>query len=244
VAEKERLIRDILWDDCENDDPPKIQTEIIKIAQGFHVQGMSSERLPDGRYTWSLTTAFAKLLRDAQDAYGPRDRSFNFIGFHFCGPYACLERYKWGSPGDIIIVLPEGACFNLDKACFNLAHEVIHFLSPSIGTPVTVFEEGLATVFMNTQSRRNNWFYYHKENDGPYGAAAFLVQSVLDKYPMAVSDLRQSKPRFSDWIADDLANLVGTNTISYDEIEQLCQPFNEWKKKFLPLTPSDWLLGN
>ena len=205
------------------------QNEAIHVTPGLHSVGSCSTKLPTGRYTQSLAEIFAQMLREAQDYYGPRDKSFSYVGFLFSGPNPRVIHYQSGSPGDVIIILSDAAALDMRRACFELSHEVVHLLSPATPETVTVFEEGLATTFMNLLNRRNKWSSI--ETIEAYTSAANLVQTIIDNEPDIVSSLRRTKPRFSDWSADDLAQRLG-NRVPYSDLKNLCQPFKNWIANF------------
>lgn len=199
------------------------------VTPGLHSVGSCSTELPTGKYTQSLAEIFAQMLREAQDYYGPRDKSFSYVGFLFSGQNPRVIHYKGGSPGDVMIILSDAASLDMKRACFELSHEVVHLLSPATPETVTVFEEGLATVFMNLLNRRNKWSSVSTIE--AYTVAANLVQTILDGEPDIVSSLRRNKPKFSEWSADDLAQIIG-NRIPYSDLKKLCQPFEVWMKNF------------
>lgn len=195
----------------------------MRVAGRALAVGLCSDPLPSGGRSWSLSTVFGQLLQRAQEAYGPRDRSYSFVGveFGFDGP----EIWYPGNRRDVAIVLSAEAAANVDRACFQLAHEVIHLLAPSGTSGAVVFEEGLAAVFSDDMSAKHGWGFYTAP--GKYSEAASLVRRVMAAAPSFVVNMRKTKPSFGDWIPDDLLAFLG-DAISPQEAATLCLRFATW----------------
>lgn len=85
------------------------------------------------------------MLQLAESRFGQRDRSYTPLGIEFCGDIPKL--WYPHNCGNVIIQLTESCITNLIQACYQLAHECVHLLSPSGGQHANVLEEGLATTF-------------------------------------------------------------------------------------------------
>lgn len=142
----------------------------------------------------TLARRLEDMLFKAEKEYGQRDQSWTLLGIEFRGAIPCIWFPKPGN--GIIVRLSECALNDTVKACYQLAHECIHLLSPSGSSVVPVIEEGLATV--NSESyiaRELNYFYQTPEV--PYATAAALVRELLSIAPDAIAKLRTVEPAFT-----------------------------------------------
>jgi len=113
--------------------------------------GFATEPLPtrDG-FRFSLTSLLSTMLTDAEQMFGTRDMTYTPVGIEFYG-----DRPKVWYPGTnkhISIILTDSAREDPPQAVFQLAHEVVHILSPTGGANAPVVEEGLSALF---QERAN-----------------------------------------------------------------------------------------
>lgn len=99
-------------------------------------------------FTWTLATRFGDALAFAEQRYGQRDLSWTLLGVDFARvplPQIFYVRHNSGRKA-IVVHLTAEAATDEKHALFQLAHEVVHTLSP-IGphVPASVLEEGVAT---------------------------------------------------------------------------------------------------
>lgn len=97
-------------------------------------------------YTYTLTSVISKMIDLAENDFGTRDQSYTLLGIEFVEN----ETPKIWFPNNnerIVIQLQLQCLQEPDRACFQLAHEVIHLLSPIKGNEASVLEEGIATHF-------------------------------------------------------------------------------------------------
>ena len=96
-------------------------------------------------YTWTLASRLGAMLREIENLYGERDKSWTFVGveFEIGGPQIWFP----GNCGNIAIQLNINALYNEVLAHYQLAHEVIHLLAPDSNRGAPNIEEGLATVY-------------------------------------------------------------------------------------------------
>ena len=82
-------------------------------------------------------------------------------------------------------LVDQGGAFQLPRALWQLAHECIHLLEPTLGGTARVFEEGIAAAFQESMipSIRN-------ESASKYEAARQLVQRHWDPLIGTVRSLR------------------------------------------------------
>jgi len=156
--------------------------------------------LPSGDgYTWTLASQLGKMLRLAEERFGPRDCSYTILGVEFIdGVPQC---WYPGNCRNVVIQLGLRCLREPDRACFQLAHEAIHLLSPSGGRNANVLEEGLAAHFQS-------WYMtHHYPSDWPrtgldcnvfeclsYTRAKQLVDRLLDLQPEIIRNLRVDEP--------------------------------------------------
>ena len=110
-----------------------------------------AEPCPSGSgcaFSWTLATRLGVALNFAEQRYGKRDLDWTLLGVDFARTASPQIFYAGHGGGrrDIVIHLTESAATNEKQALFQLAHEVIHVLSP-IGPDVrsSILEEGIAT---------------------------------------------------------------------------------------------------
>jgi len=99
-------------------------------------------------FSWTLASRMGHILRFIEDRYGKRDRNWTLLGVEFTSQDAPQVWYPTfdGVSETVIIQLTRGAATNETQALFQLAHEVVHLLSPTgPGAHASVLEEGLAT---------------------------------------------------------------------------------------------------
>lgn len=187
--------------------------------------GFATEPLPtrDG-YRFSLTSLLSTLLYDAEQMFGPRDMKYTPVGIEFYG-----NRPKvWypGSNNHISIILTDSAREDPAQAIFQLAHEVMHLLSPTGGANAPVIEEGLSALF---QERANEIYALNlRLVSKPYIRATELANLLLKGQPNIIKQLRAFEPAFHKWTP---RFLVSEAKIDFKLAEQLCEPFIEFETK-------------
>lgn len=108
-----------------------------------------AEKTPTG-YTWTLASRLGALLVEAQKQFGMRDKNWTLLGVDFTNDPSPSIWYPFSGDDQkmIGILITQRAANNEKEAIFQLAHEVIHTLSPTgPHHPSLVFEEGLASHF-------------------------------------------------------------------------------------------------
>lgn len=99
-------------------------------------------------FSWTVASRMGHILRFVEKRYGPRDRDWTLLGVEFTvreTPQVWYPTFD-GIGDTIIIQLSRSAATNERQALFQLAHEVVHLLSPAgPGARASVLEEGLAT---------------------------------------------------------------------------------------------------
>lgn len=187
--------------------------------------GFATEPLPtrDG-FRFSLTSLLSTMLTDAEQMFGTRDMTYTPVGIEFYG-----DRPKVWYPGTnkhISIILTDSAREDPPQAVFQLAHEVVHILSPTGGANAPVVEEGLSALF---QERANEIYGLNlRLVSKPYIKATELTNLLLRGQPNIIKQLRAYEPAFHKWTP---RFLVSEAKIDLKLAEQLCEPFIDFETK-------------
>jgi hypothetical protein len=139
----------------------------------------------------TLAYHFGEMMTSAQSLFGPRNTSFLFLGFEFI-PYHARVRYV--TEYSAVIQLSFRAMMNPIEAYFELAHECVHLLSPNPYKPVTILEEGMASVFSLIYMRDIMRVPVHPVSQTYYDEAAALVSSLLEIDPYGIRKIREEEP--------------------------------------------------
>lgn len=187
--------------------------------------GFATEPLPtrDG-FRFSLTSLLSTLLNDAEQMFGPRDMSYTPVGIEFYGD----RPHVWypGSNNHISIILTDSAREDPAQAIFQLAHEVVHLLSPTGGSNAPVIEEGLSALF---QERANELYGLNlRIVSRPYIKATELTNLLLRGQPDIIRQLRNIEPAFHKWTP---RFLVSEAKIDFKLSKQLCEAFIEFETR-------------
>jgi len=172
-------------------------------------------------YTWTLTTRLGAILREVESCYGARDQTWTILGVEF-GP----NNPRLWYPGDckhIAIQLAMNAADNIGFACYQIAHECIHLLSPCGGKSAILIEEGLATVFSEDYAKREFQMTV-AASLASYTNAAKLVRELLSLEPNAIRMLRGIAPSFHNFTPDTFVQ-AGLNA-PQELISELLVPFS------------------
>ena len=183
-------------------------------------------------YTWTLTSKFAQILREAERRYGQRRHLWTLLGIEFTTDKQPKVWYPYAQQGEkfIIVQLTQKARCNPREALFQLSHEVIHLLSPiGGGIQSNVFEEGLASYFAIESLKKQG--YHIKKLDryishSHYQAAYQAIASLYNTYPQSdaiIATLRQQVTTFKQLSPQQLQHAFPK--ISLTLIQQLLRPF-------------------
>lgn len=155
-----------------------------------------------GGYTWTLASMLGLMLRHAEARFGPRDLTYTVLGVEFAG-----EKPQCWYPGNckhIVIQIGKACLTEPDRACFQLAHEAVHLLSPTDTRNSNVLEEGLAAHFQvwfmqyqypsNWQRSGTDWSRFECRS---YVEAKEAVERLLAVDTDAVKKLRAIEPTIS-----------------------------------------------
>jgi hypothetical protein len=151
------------------------------------------------------------LLRGAEQFFGPRVRSYQTgVFFLDVGPMLHVQ-------GDLaLIVLSEDAWQYPDQALHQLAHEVVHLLSPLPGEPLAcMLEEGAAVWFsIFGPAFRSGYrdlaagYIQRDPSSANYRDALALYEELIGLHPRAVQTIRERQPSFHELNAADLVATI------------------------------------
>jgi hypothetical protein len=160
------------------------------------------------------------MLQQAEQRFGPRDATYTPVGFEFVdNPVP----YIWflGNKG-IIVRLPLACANDTVRACYQLAHECIHMLSPTGGSHANNLEEGLATVFSEEYVLSALGIPFHP-GDAKYEAAAADVRTLLADDTDVIRKIRQIQPHFRNITVENIRQVIPT--CSEELSNRLLSPF-------------------
>ncbi len=174
----------------------------VQERMNIHPKLMVTKPLEGNRYTWTLASQLGKMLRLAEQRFGPRDRSYTPVGIEFVD--GVPQNWFPGNCGHIVIQLGLPCMNEPDRACFQLAHETIHLLSPTGGRNANVLEEGLAAHFQSWYMKNHyppDWPRSDIDWDNlaceSYARARALVHELLAHGDDVVKKLRTVEPALS-----------------------------------------------
>jgi hypothetical protein len=174
----------------------------------------------DAECSWTLASRLGEMLSDAEQQYGERDKSYAMLGIEFCGD-APRIRYA-GNRRYIIIQLSQSCLTSMIQACYQLAHECIHLLSPGPGEPANVLEEGLATHFAHRYVR-DTFHYDMPVSIASYEAARSLVEQLLAVDGGSIKGIRERQGSIHKATAAEIR--TACPECSHDLSERLAQQF-------------------
>jgi hypothetical protein len=140
-------------------------------------------------------------LSIAEEYYGPRDRSYTILGVEFSNDNPRI--WYPGNCGNVVVQLGPVCATDMSRACFQLAHEAIHLLSPSGSSTTTVLDEGLAEYFSVRYVREEFNANWHSD------IASYLIAGSLTEQLLAIDSgiiraIRQLQPALHLVTAPDI----------------------------------------
>lgn len=135
-----------------------------------------------------------------------------------------LDNPKIWHPGNrraVSILLAKSARHDSNRALFQLAHEVVHILSPSGKNEGLRIEEGVATLFADERSAYHGWGYH--TGDPQYLSAKKDVHELLSIDAGAIKAIRSKQPNFMLITPELIKETVPG--VSNELANGLCQPF-------------------
>ena len=155
-------------------------------------------------YTWTLASRLGDMLHMVEYLFGPRDCSYTILGIEF-GPDNHPRIWYPGNHRHIIIQLSLQAATNMLQACYQLAQETVHLLSPTGGSHATNLEEGVSCYFAAYYMKEKfNKSYWNLEIPS-YERALALVKPRLDEDIDCVRRIRKNQPSFRRMTKEDIS---------------------------------------
>ncbi|CAA6817570.1 MAG: Unknown protein [uncultured Thiotrichaceae bacterium] len=184
-------------------------------------------------YTWTLASRLGALMVEAQKQFGVRDKNWTLLGVDFTKDQAPSIWYPFSGDDQkmIGILITQQAASNEKEAIFQLAHEVVHTLSPTgPHNSSLVFEEGLASHFSIHAPRKlgidisPDYFA-----SGKYRRAYQELEKLYAIYPDAserIKKLRLDIYSFSD--LDEVTFRKQFPQLSSSHVKTLLTRFDQW----------------
>lgn len=156
-------------------------------------------------FYWALTSLLSKMIRLAEEKFGPRDMTYTPVGIEFIDrDYPCICYV--GNCKHVAIQLTKNCLSDPAMACFQLAHEAVHLLSPSGGNNGSNLDEGLASHFQIWfMDNYYPWQWPRKIINialPSYLNAKIAVEELLALDPNAIIELRKKQPAIFAITAD------------------------------------------
>jgi hypothetical protein len=171
-------------------------------------------------FSWTLTTRLSHMLDEAEAQFGERDRSYTIVGVEFAAGHPRV--WYPGSRKHVAVQLGLECLTNPRQACYQLAHETIHLLSPSGGKNSICLEEGIACVFASAYMKK----YFSLEwppASQSYLQAAIAAEALLALKPDIIKTLRLSEPTISKISSQTL--IYACPGLDPSQAEYLCSRF-------------------
>ncbi len=182
-----------------------------------------TQRLSDGSgYTWTLASRLGEMLQMAEGLFGQRDSSYTILGVEFI--VGIPQIWYPGNCKHIIIQLNQNAATNMLQACYQMAHETVHLLSPTGGNHANNFEEGVACYFaayyLKNKLNAPNW----EPTLQSYKQALALIAPRLDEDIYCVRRLRERQSSFSKISREQISTEFPNLTL--DDVDFLIKKFD------------------
>jgi hypothetical protein len=145
-------------------------------------------------YTWTLASRLGHILRIAEQFYGPRDTSYTILGVEFGG--AVPQIWFPGACRHIVVQITPQCATDMQRACYQMAHESIHLLSPTGIANANTLEEGLAAHF-SSRYMLDHFQAVWDNGPGPYQTACQHIVQLLALDEGIIRTLRQTEPTLS-----------------------------------------------
>ncbi|MES1181776.1 MAG: hypothetical protein ABUL44_03185 [Flavobacterium sp.] len=170
-----------------------------------------------------LTTfedAYSDCLAKAEEMFGKQITGVTITGIIYHDKHRPLLAHT--GKNTFTIVLPDYYKTHFNDGVFELAHEVVHCLSPTDNLPPTVLEEGLASFFSVEYMRDHGYTYSY--TDPKYLQAYNLTKELLFYNADIIKKIRgSSQSIISKILKDDLLNV--NNSIPEELAIKLTQQF-------------------
>jgi hypothetical protein len=179
-----------------------------------------TEKTADSSYTWTIVTILGKALQEAEKCFGPRDKSYTILGVEICEN--CERAQVWFPVSKKYLVIQLNQV-NLGSAIYQMAHEVIHCISPIAPGSTSILEEGLAVYFSDLFSQKYGCVSVICTEDSAYLKAESLVIDLLKIDKDVIKKVRKIQPVISKITVKNFRKV--NKKIPKKLLEELCQEF-------------------
>ncbi len=170
----------------------------------FETDLLYARPLPSGTgWTWTLASRLGHILGIAQELYGPCVRNYTLLGVEFGGNIPQI--WYPGNCGHVVVQISPACATDMERACFQMAHEAVHLLSPSGEQRTIVLDEGLATHFSIRYMREHLYSDWYADVES-YRSACCLTEQLLALDSGIIRTIRQHQPSLPHVTADDICN--------------------------------------
>jgi len=149
---------------------------------------------PNG-YTWTITSKLGHIIKEAENRYGERDKSYTILGVEFNQDGHPRIWYP-GNRKDVVIQISLSCINDLNRAVFQVSHEIIHCLSPTGIKSANQLEEGLANLYSIEYTKQNGHGIW-TASDTKYTDATKLVEQLLNIDSDIIKKARNIQPTIS-----------------------------------------------
>ncbi len=158
-------------------------------------------KIPDG-YSWTIVSKLGHILCEAETKYGERDKQYTILGIEIKNE---TQPGHWfpGNCKNIAIQLNQHCMEDMNRAVYQVAHEIIHCLSPTGGANANVLEEGLATHFSAEYAENYGHGIWAPKAD-KYKIALSLFETLLTIDSDIIKKVRKIQPKISLITSDNL----------------------------------------
>jgi len=175
--------------------------------------------IPNG-WSWTLASRLGELIQLAEKEFGSRDQTYTPLGFEFStdGPRVWYP----GNRRHVLIQINSAQAKDLPQACYQLAQECVHLLSPTGDSNANYLEEGVSIVFA-TKYIKDQFHFDMIPANAKYAEAAKLTDQLLALDPDLVRKVRAIQPSFSQITAANI--LKECPSCPPDLADRLLRPF-------------------
>jgi hypothetical protein len=169
-----------------------------------------------------VSQLFFDLLADAEGRYGARDMSWTLGGINYRPGITPTTTAAQDGRKIVVICLTQDAINDPVIQRWQISHEIIHFLRPTVPFhDTTIFEEGLASYNQFFTSSAG----YTGENlfRDLYQSAFDLVRPLVERHPDGVKSLRAKSSSLSP--LEPALVLKHFPTASHEAANRLCERF-------------------
>ena len=150
----------------------------------------------DRSYEQKLMQELLGIFKEAERLFGPRDTSYQ-LSLPRITECTTSRSFAIRPLRMARIYLSRDSRNTPWKASVELAHEAVHVLSPSLGSALTILEEGLAEWFAQRYVSRVHGMVFERGSNPKADAVVRSVSTLLAKNEFVIKQLRTRQPVIS-----------------------------------------------